>query len=56
MMQDIFQEIWNEAYNIYCECGSVVMRRYLMEQVKRAKITLGDADVMYNDVITTYNL
>ncbi len=52
----MLQEIWNEAYNIYCECGSVVMRRYLTEQVERGKITVGDAREIYDDVIITYGL
>lgn len=53
---DMFQEIWNEAYNLYCECGSAVMWRFLTQQVKGGKITIGDAQCMYTDIIETYNL
>ena len=51
-----FVEIWNEAYNLYCEDGEEQMWAFLREKVAENLLTEGDAQTMAEDIIETYKL
>ena len=51
-----FTEIWNEAYNTFCEGDDCLMWDYLREQIKDGNISADDAADIAEDVIDTYNL
>lgn len=61
-MSDIFTEIWNEAYNIFTDGNRTEsgryndMQRYLMDQVKAGRISIGDKCCMAADVMETAGL
>lgn len=55
-MKEKFTEIWNNAYDIYCDTDEVIVWDYLKEQINNGNITFDDAQEMLNDIIETYNL
>lgn len=57
---DKFTEVWNEAYNIYCEDGNgseyKKMMEFLHQQVENGFLSEADAQTMAEDVIETASL
>lgn len=52
----MFTEIWNNAYQIYCDGDYGLMWDYLREQVNNRNILYDDAQTIAEDVVDTYNL
>lgn len=49
-------EIWNKAYDLYCDCGASALYTYVYNLVREGIISEDDADCLIRDVIDTYNL
>ena len=56
MDKDMFIEIYNNAYNTFCETDDALMWDYLREQINNGNISREDAEEMAEDIIETYNL
>lgn len=56
MENEIFTEIWNNAYESYVEGDNALMWDYLREQVNNGNITQDDAETMAEDIIMTSDL
>lgn len=54
--QELFIEIWNNAYNTYAETDECLMWDYLRAQIKVGNISKDDAETLAEDVIETYKL
>lgn len=52
----MMQEIWDIAYEVYCETDEVGLWDYLKAQVQEGNISFDDAQCMFHDVIEQYNL
>lgn len=53
---ELFQYIWDGAYEIFAEADDAIMWDYLREQTRNGNITQDEAEDIANDVIETYNL
>lgn len=49
-------EIWNKAYDMYCDSGDSALRTYVYNLVYAGILSEDDADCLIRDVIDTYNL
>lgn len=56
MGEEIFREIWDNAYSIYAETDDIQLWDYLKEQIKNGNIDRDTAEDIREDVINTYNL
>lgn len=54
--QNGFTNIWNTAYDIYCEEDANAMWDYLRSLVDNNNLTQADAISIHEDVINTFNL
>jgi hypothetical protein len=52
----MFTDIWNNAYDTYCEGDYCLMWDYLREQVNNGNLTQDDAETMAEDIVETANL
>lgn len=53
-MENIFTNIWNEAYTIFLEDGIIDLQSYLNKQVKHGKITRNDAEMILDDLMECF--